>query len=155
MQNEQLGFSLSLPDPSSGRAVSVRFWGHVTAMDAQAGARVQNAAQSVLAGRLMRNELAMPTLAMLTVMQVARRALEHAVAKPGRELLYDRAVREVKLKGQNAVDTAVYRAGDMISGWAVAGLGALGVVGGGLLLVFVPIAIAWAWFARRIAPRDR
>ncbi|MBC8069664.1 MAG: MFS transporter, partial [Deltaproteobacteria bacterium] len=97
---------------------------------------------------------ARPTLAVLTAVQVARRALEHAIAKPGRELLYDRADREVKLKGQNAVDTAVYRAGDMVSGWLVAGLGALGMVGGGLLLAFVPIAVVWTWFAGRIAPRE-
>jgi ATP:ADP antiporter, AAA family len=94
-----------------------------------------------------------PVLATLAVVQTLRRAVEHAVAKPGRELLYDRVSREVKLKGQNAVDTVVYRAGDAASAWVVSALQGLGLGTGPLLLAFVPVAMIWAWYARRIAGR--
>lgn len=60
MQYEQLDFSLSLVDPSSGRSVEVRFRGYA---DPGGASAVQGATQSVLATRLARNELAMPTLA--------------------------------------------------------------------------------------------
>ncbi len=98
---------------------------------------------------------AWPTLAMLVVVQTLRRALEHAVAKPGRELLYDRVDREAKLKGQNAVDTVVYRAGDAASAWVVGGLQAIGMGNAALALTFAPIALVWAWYARRIAAPER
>lgn len=96
---------------------------------------------------------AWPMLMTLAIVQTLRRALEHAVAKPGRELLYDRVDREAKLKGQNAVDTVVYRAGDAVSGWAVAGLQLLGLGNTALLFAFVPIAAVWAWYSRKIANR--
>jgi ATP:ADP antiporter, AAA family len=96
---------------------------------------------------------AWPMLATLAIVQTLRRALEHAVAKPGRELLYDRVDREAKLKGQNAVDTVVYRAGDAVSGWVVAGLQLVGLGSTALLFAFVPIAAVWAWYSRKIANR--
>ncbi|HWB76272.1 MAG TPA: MFS transporter, partial [Nannocystaceae bacterium] len=96
---------------------------------------------------------AWPTLATLAIVQTLRRALEHAVAKPGRELLYDRVDREAKLKGQNAVDTVVYRAGDAVSAWIVGGLQLIGIASTGLLFAFVPIAAVWAWYSRKIANR--
>jgi hypothetical protein len=71
MQNEELGFNVSLPDNVSGQQFDVRFAGQaalaMSSSDPFAGARVpsaiQQAVQEVLSGKLMRNELALPTLA--------------------------------------------------------------------------------------------
>jgi AAA family ATP:ADP antiporter len=93
---------------------------------------------------------ALPTLGMLAIAQTIRRACEHAVAKPGRELLYATLDRDAKFKGQNAVDTVVYRATDAISAWlvrlvadAVAGLS-------GLVWAFGPVAIVWVWWGWKL-----
>ncbi|MCC6877310.1 MAG: hypothetical protein IT378_23595 [Sandaracinaceae bacterium] len=70
MHHEPLAFSLPLPNPIGGPAVEVAFAGtaqvHAAAPDPVLGPRLQSILQqtlsSVLGGRLMRNELAMPTL---------------------------------------------------------------------------------------------
>lgn len=71
MQTQQLAFSSTLPNPAAGGApVEVHFAGHAQlfAPDPQAAAyasaAVQQAVQTVVGGRLARNELALPTLAM-------------------------------------------------------------------------------------------
>lgn len=91
-----------------------------------------------------------PVLAVLVVAQVIRRAAEHAFGKPARELLYEHAPRVTKFHGQNAVDTAVYRAGDAACAWVVEGLVALGVGVSWMLLGFAGLAVAWARFAHRL-----
>jgi len=98
---------------------------------------------------------AWPTLAVLAIAQTIRRACEHAVAKPGRELLYAGLDREAKYKGQNAVDTVVYRACDAVAAWLVRVVGEL--VGGasGLLLAFGPLALVWVWWGWQLGSRAR
>lgn len=91
-----------------------------------------------------------PTLAVLTVVMSLRRASEHAVAKPGRELLYLGMDREAKFKGQAAVDTVVYRGGDAASAWLVEAIGRAGVGIDARLWSFVPVAVLWTWLGVRL-----
>src|SRR6185295_12023137 len=59
----------------------------------------------------------MPTLAVLVVFQVIRRAGEYAIARPAREVLFTVLTREEKYKAKNVIDTVVFRGGDAISSW--------------------------------------
>lgn len=91
-----------------------------------------------------------PILPVLVVAQCVRRACEHAVAKPARELLYGGQSREGKYQGQNAVDTVIYRGGDAASAWLVQA--AVVLVGtSGVAVIAALGAGAWLRFARHLA----
>jgi AAA family ATP:ADP antiporter len=94
-----------------------------------------------------------PVLAVFVVVQVIRRASEHAVGKPARELLYEHVPRVTKFHGQNAVDTAVYRAGDAASAWVVEGLARMGVGASVMLLGFAGFAAWWTKYAHGLGVR--
>ncbi|MGA7799366.1 MAG: MFS transporter, partial [Gammaproteobacteria bacterium] len=68
-----------------------------------------------------------PTLAVLVVFQVVRRAGNYALTRPAREMLYTVVPREDKYKSKNFNDTVIYRGGDAVSGWAFALLSAAGL----------------------------
>lgn len=67
-----------------------------------------------------------PTLGILIVVQVIRRAGNYAIMRPARETLYVVLRREEKYKAKNVIDTVVYRGGDAVSSWVYAGLRASG-----------------------------
>ena len=94
-----------------------------------------------------------PTLAVLMVFGVLRRAAEFAICKPARETLFNALSREEKYKAKNFMDTAVYRAADMTSGWMFQGLQALGMGLSGISFLAAPMTLVWAgvgvWLARR------
>lgn len=94
-----------------------------------------------------------PTLAVLAGVQILRRALDYAIARPAREVLFTVISREEKYKAKNAIDTLVYRGGDAVSGWLSAALSALGMGLAGIALLAVPLSAAWCalcvWLARR------
>jgi ATP:ADP antiporter, AAA family len=96
-----------------------------------------------------------PTIAVLVVLQVARRVGNFAVARPTRELLFTVISREDKYKSKTFIDTVVYRAGDQIGSWSYAALAALGLGIAGVSWVAVPLSIAWVvnsvWLGRRQA----
>ena len=85
-----------------------------------------------------------PTLAVLIVFQVVRRAGEYAIARPAREILFTVLSREEKYKAKNFIDTVVFRGGDAVSGWLFEGLRMLGIGFAGIAFVGVPIALLWA-----------
>jgi AAA family ATP:ADP antiporter len=87
---------------------------------------------------------AAPTLAVLVVFGVARRAGEFAISKPVRETLFTVVPREDKYKAKNFIDTVVYRAGDTTAGWVFGGLRALGLSLSAISFAMVPMALAWA-----------
>lgn len=91
-----------------------------------------------------------PSLSMLIAAQVIRRASEHSIGKPARELVLQRAPRLAKFHGQNAVDTLVYRGGDAAAAWAVEGLLGLGLAFGPLLGGSAAFALGWAAFVRHL-----
>ena len=94
----------------------------------------------------------MPTLTVLVVFQVIRRAGEYAIARPAREILFTVLNREEKYKSKNFIDTVVFRGGDAVSGWLFEGLRMVGVGFAGIAFAAVPIALLWAgtgwWLGR-------
>lgn len=96
---------------------------------------------------------ATPVLVALVTFQIARRALDYAIARPAREVLYTAVDRSERYKAKSVIDTVVYRGGDALMGWAFTGLQALGLGLGGIALVSVPLAGVWAlvggWIGRR------
>ncbi|MET1114602.1 MAG: MFS transporter [Comamonas sp.] len=94
-----------------------------------------------------------PTLAVLACAQVARRALDYAIARPAREVLFTVVRREEKYQAKNAIETVVYRGGDAVGGWLTSALSALGMGVGGVALLAIPVAAGWCalcvWLGRR------
>jgi AAA family ATP:ADP antiporter len=94
-----------------------------------------------------------PTLMVLMGFGVLRRAAEFAICKPARETLFNALSREEKYKAKNFMDTAVYRAADMASGWMFQGLQALGMGLSAIAFLAAPVTLVWAgtglWLARR------
>jgi AAA family ATP:ADP antiporter len=94
-----------------------------------------------------------PQLAVLIALQVAYRALRYGLAKPTREVLFTVLAREEKYKSKAFLDAAVYRGGDLASGWIFTGLKALGFSIGAIALAAAPLAALWAvlalWLGRR------
>jgi AAA family ATP:ADP antiporter len=84
-----------------------------------------------------------PTIAVLVVYQVLRRAGNFAFARPTRELLFTVVPREDKYKAKSFIDTVIYRTGDQVGAWSYAVLGFLGLAMTGISIVAVPISIVW------------
>jgi AAA family ATP:ADP antiporter len=96
-----------------------------------------------------------PTIAVLVVLQVLRRAGNFALARPTRELLYTVLPREDKYKAKSFIDTVVYRAGDQVGSWSYLLLSSFGLGIAGIALAAVPLSAAWlasaVWLGRRQA----
>ena len=85
-----------------------------------------------------------PTLAVLVVVQVAYRAGRYGLTKPAREILWTVLDRQAKYKSKPFLDAAVYRGGDLVSGWIYTGLAAIGLSIGMIAFVAAPVAAVWA-----------
>jgi AAA family ATP:ADP antiporter len=85
----------------------------------------------------------LPTFAVLAALMIVRRIGEYAFVRPGREMLFAPLDAESKYKAKNFIDTVVYRGGDALSGWAKAGLDALGQ--GAWLVALVGALCAALW----------
>jgi AAA family ATP:ADP antiporter len=66
-----------------------------------------------------------PTLATLVVVHVIYRAGRYGLSKPAREILWTVLDRQAKYKSKPFIDAAVYRGGDLVSGWIYTGLTAM------------------------------
>jgi AAA family ATP:ADP antiporter len=86
----------------------------------------------------------MPIFSVLVIVMIVRRVGEYALVRPGREMLFTVVDAETKYKAKNVIDTAVYRAGDAVSGWAKAGIDALGAGAGPAALAGAVLALVWA-----------
>jgi AAA family ATP:ADP antiporter len=99
-----------------------------------------------------------PSLSAIAVFQVLRRAGDYAIARPTREVLFTVVSREDRYKAKSFIDTFVYRLGDQLGAWSVAGLRALGAGAAELALVAIPIALLWLgnalWLGRRQRARE-
>jgi AAA family ATP:ADP antiporter len=91
-----------------------------------------------------------PTLWTLVVVQVIYRAGRYGLTKPAREVLFTVVSREEKYKSKAFIDAAVYRGGDLVSGWIYAGLAFVGLTVGPIALVAAPAAALWAVIAVRV-----
>ena len=95
-----------------------------------------------------------PTLTILVVVQVIYRAGRYGLTKPAREMLWTVLGREEKYKSKPFLDAAVYRGGDLVSGWIYTGLAAAGLTIGAIALVAAPVAGVWAILALRLGRRE-
>ena len=95
-----------------------------------------------------------PTLAVLVVVQVIYRAGRYGLTKPAREILWTVLGREAKYKSKPFLDAAVYRGGDLVSGWIYTGLTALGLSIGAIALTAAPVAGLWTLLAVKLGARQ-
>jgi AAA family ATP:ADP antiporter len=86
----------------------------------------------------------MPVLWVLMIQQIVDRGVRYGLAKPAREVLWTVVSREEKYKSKAFLDAAVYRGGDLVSGWIYAGLAAAGLAAGAIALTAAPLALLWA-----------
>ncbi|MFC7521235.1 NTP/NDP exchange transporter [Xanthomonas populi] len=80
---------------------------------------------------------ASPLPMMIAIVQVITRSSEFALAKPARETLYTRVDREWRYKAGAAIDTVIYRGGDLTFVWVhkvVSAFGSSAVFGVGLVV---------------------
>lgn len=86
-----------------------------------------------------------PIVAVVAGLQVARRAGNYAITRPGREMLFTVVDRETRFKAKPVIDIVLYRGGDMLTAWAFTALTAgLGLGLGAVAVVGAVIAAIWA-----------
>jgi AAA family ATP:ADP antiporter len=93
------------------------------------------------------------SLATLVVFQAAFNAVQRAIMRPARETLFTVVSRADKYKSKAFIDTFVYRGGDVVGAQVEGLLGRLAAGVTALVVVAVPLAVAWAalgvWLGRR------
>ncbi len=96
---------------------------------------------------------AAPTIVVIVIYQVLRRAGNFAFARPSREVLFTVVPREDKYKAKSFIDTVVYRTGDQVGAWSYAALGFMGLSMTAIAIVAVPLSAAWLlnglWLGRK------
>ena len=97
--------------------------------------------------------LAIGPLPWVALALVVSRGLTYGALGPARESLFARVPRSLRYKGKNAVDTAVWRFGDMAVATAMNGLRALGVVSLGFAAINILPAMASGVLGWRLARR--
>ena len=94
-----------------------------------------------------------PTLLVLVAAQGARRAVDYALSRPAREVLFTVVSREAKYKAKSVMETVVYRGGDAAGGWLAALAASAGLGFGGMAMLWLAPVAGWlalsAWLARR------
>lgn len=75
------------------------------------------------------------SLPWVAILLINIRALAHGMVQPARETLYTLVPRNLRYKGKNAVDTVIWRAGDIASALSVNGLKFLGLSTAGFGLI--------------------
>jgi AAA family ATP:ADP antiporter len=99
------------------------------------------------------------TIALIPLMLVVTRGFAYGVTKPASDALYTRTAREIRYKGKNFVETAVWRFGDVT---VASGLDALRTLGASLGMIGAISAVAaglagvfgWGAVAASRAARD-
>lgn len=91
---------------------------------------------------------AFATFPVLAAVMILRRVGEYGLIRPGREILFSTVDAETKYKSKNAIDTAVYRGGDVLSAWLNT---AIVAVGSTEIAALAGAAIAGLWAASGFA----
>ncbi len=81
-----------------------------------------------------------PTLMVVAVLTVVRRALGFGFTKPSTDMLYSVVTPEEKYKAKNFIDTAVYRGGDVVGTWTIRLLSILGMGMAAIAVLMLPFA---------------
>lgn len=92
----------------------------------------------------------MPAVALVLIVI---RSLAHGMLQPARETLYTLVARDLRYKGKNAVDTVVWRIGDVISLLSIRLLRTLGVTAAGFGLIWASLAALSGFIGWRLANR--
>ena len=82
------------------------------------------------------------TFPILAFVMIVRRVGEYALVRPGREMLFTGVDPETKYKAKNAIDTAVYRGGDVLAAWANVAIVGMGTAAAAAIVGAV-VAAAW------------
>ncbi|HLT89449.1 MAG TPA: MFS transporter [Woeseiaceae bacterium] len=95
-----------------------------------------------------------PVLAVVIGLEIARRAGNYAVTRPGREMLFTIVDRDRRFRAKPVIDIVIYRGGDAVWAWAFTGLTTgIGLGPKAVAAVGAAIALAWtavaAWLGRR------
>lgn len=99
-----------------------------------------------------------PMIGVVVALQIARRAGNYAVTRPGREMLYTVVDRETRFKAKSVIDIVVYRGGDAVTAWSFTALttafglslSTVALVGAGLAAVWSGVAIVLGrWYKGR------
>ena len=86
-----------------------------------------------------------PVLMVLAGLQVARRAGNYAITRPGREMLFTAVDADTRFKAKPVIDIVVYRGGDVVTAWVYTALTAtLGLGLAGVAAISAAIAAVWA-----------
>ena len=94
-----------------------------------------------------------PSLGALSWLQTLRRAVEYALEKPCREMLYVVLTREEKYCAKNLIDTFVYRGGDALGGWVDHLLRLLAWGFAPLTLAMLAMTAVWVYLATFLGRR--
>ena len=93
-----------------------------------------------------------PTLMVVAALTVLRRAVGFGFAKPSTDMLYSVVTPEEKYKAKNAIDTAIYRGGDVVGTWTIKLMQVLGLGMAGISVLLLPFALVSAivalWLGR-------
>lgn len=89
----------------------------------------------------------------VAVVLIITRALAHSMIQSARETLYTLVPRNLRYKGKNAVDTVVWRAGDVMSLMSVQGFKYLGVTVAGYGVIWALLAGVSGVIGWRLANR--
>lgn len=93
---------------------------------------------------------ASPLPILLAIIQVVHRAGNFALIAPARESLYTQVDRESRYKAKAFIDTAIYRGGDVVVGWGMAGVAAIGLSLGQVGILGLVVAALWALLGLRV-----
>ena len=96
-----------------------------------------------------------PTLGVLVVFEIIRRAGNYALVKPARETLFTLVDRNVRYKAKNFIDTFVYRSGDAVGALCFKLLGILGIGVVGTAWITVPLSLAWGGVGYYLGRRQK
>ncbi len=95
-----------------------------------------------------------PIVTVVLALQVARRAGNFAITRPGREMLYTVVNRETRFKAKPVLDIVVYRGGDAFSSIIFASLtDGLGLALGAMAAISAGIAAVWVAVGRFLGIR--
>lgn len=92
----------------------------------------------------------MPSVAL---MMILTRSLSHGMIQPARETLFTLVPRKLRYKGKNAVDTVVWRAGDILSVLSIKGFRYLGVYVAGFGVIWAVLSALAGLIGWRLANR--
>lgn len=84
---------------------------------------------------------------------IISRAFSYGMIQPARETLYTLVTRDLRYKGKNAVDTVMWRFGDVASLISIKGFQALGMTAAGFGLIWAGLAAVSGLLGWRLANR--